>query len=77
VAKTVVLGKTPYRVRHRYTKSISLQPIDSEYPHTILLRRDVSDPRRKEWKDQWGHLRGGTTVAWYRQLDDDIFEKVP
>jgi len=77
VAKTVILGKTPYRVLKRRRWSISLQPIDTEYPHSFLMRRSVADPKRTEWTDQWGHVLGGKTVGWFRQLDTDVFEKMP
>lgn len=73
--KTIVLGKTPFRVMKRRKTSISLQPIDSEYPHSSLLRRFVADPSRAAWKEQWGHVVAGRT-AWYRQLSDDVFEKI-
>lgn len=77
MAKTIILGKTPYRVLKRRKMSISLQPIGTEYPHSLLLRRSVADPRRSEWRDQWGHVpRGSDRVTWYRQLSDDIFEKI-
>ncbi len=44
MAKTVILGKTPYRVLRRDRMAISLKPIDTEYPHSLLLRRSVADP---------------------------------
>jgi len=75
VAKTIILGKIPYRVIKRYRYSITVHPIDTEYPHITLLRRSVADPRRSEWSDQWGVSRD-RGVTWYRQLSDDIFEKL-
>ena len=50
--KTIILGKTPYRVMKRRKQSISLQPIGTEYPHSLLLRRSVADPSRTAWRDQ-------------------------
>lgn len=76
MAKTIILGKIPYRVLKRHRHSITAQPIDTEYPHITLLRRSVADPRRSEWQDQWGVSRGNGGVTWYRQLSDYIFEKL-
>ena len=76
MAKTIILGKIPYRVIKRRPYSITAQPIDTEYPHITILRRSVADPQRSEWKDQWGVSRDNGRVTWYRQLSDDIFEKL-
>ena len=75
--KTVILGKTPYRVLRRDSLHLTLQPIDSEYPHTLLLRdppyrADVAADRVR-----WGiSSRDGRSVTWYRQISDDVFEKI-
>lgn len=76
MAKTIILGKRPYRVLKRRKMSIDIHPFDTEYPHSVLLRRSIADPSRTDWNDQWGHSVGGSTTTWYRQLSDDVFEKM-
>lgn len=69
--KTVILGKTPYRVLKRRPHYMDLQPIDTEYPHSLLLR----DPTRATAR--WGHaFKGNRSVTWYQQVSDDLFEKI-
>ena len=67
--KTLLLDAKPYRILKRYKNSISLQPIDSEYPHTILMQDPVHHLR-------WGHSVGGNTTAFYRRVSDDLFTRV-
>ena len=75
--KLIVVGKTPFRVVRRTKMAITIKPVDSEYPHILMLRRSISDPKRAEWQDQWGISKDDRrTVTWYRQISDDVFEKV-
>ena len=75
MAKTVLLGKKAYRVLKRYRTSLSLQPLDTEYPHTMLIQ----DPLLRT---RWGHVSSLTVgynqeqPTWYRRLSDDLFEKI-
>lgn len=77
MAKTIILGKTPYRVLRRDSLSISLHPVDSEYPHSLLLRDPPYKTAEEPANPRWGHnSRGRRDVTWYRQISDDVFEKV-
>jgi len=77
MAKTIILGKTPYRVLKRSGLSISLQPVGTEYPHTLLLRDPPYKTKEPPARPRWGHShRDRNEITWYRQLSDDVFEKI-
>lgn len=77
MAKTIILGKTPYRVMKRSALSFSLQPIGSEYPHSLLLRDPPYRTKEPPARERWGHAhRGSNEVTWYRRISDDVFEKL-
>jgi len=79
MAKTILLGKTPYRVLRQYRVSFSLQPLSSEYPHSILLRDPPYATKVAPVKERWGHVTGGRDreAKWYRRISDAVFEELP
>jgi hypothetical protein len=76
MAKTLLLGKRAYRVLTRRRNSITLQPLDTEYPH-VLLMRDPDPGTRARYGERWGVSDwDARRVTWYRKLDDGVFEKI-
>lgn len=63
MAKTILLGTTAYRVITRRKNSHTLQPINAENPHLLLMRDPLNRTR-------WGLNRGGN-VTWYRAVGGD------
>jgi hypothetical protein len=65
VAKTLLLGRTAYRVITRRKNAHTIHPLDAEYPH-LLLMRDPSNRAR------WGLVkRGSNDVTFYRAIGGD------
>lgn len=75
--KTIILGKTPYRVLKRDKLHLVLQPINSEYPHLLLLRDPPYVTKEAPARERWGHTPSdGRSVTWYRKVSDDVFERI-
>lgn len=78
MARTVIVGRRTYRVLRRGPQSLTLQPLDTEYPHSVLLR-DPDPGTRSKFGERWGMSQGHgqrSKVAWYRKISDDVFETV-